>query len=100
MKRFSPRWAKLALIAVVIAPLCVSLGWREVVGPCDYIAQGGLLLLMFALPFCTPLQTSLGKQFGLFYAVGFVWGVWRMAYFDQITRNGVPGSGYLVLLAM
>src|SRR5690348_16746841 len=100
MKRWSPSSIRVALIAVVIAPLCVSLVWRSAVRPCDFVAQGGLLLLMFALPFCTPLQSGFGKQFALFYVVGFVWGIWRVFYFDPVTTNDVPGVGYLVAPAM
>ena len=58
MKRWSPNSIRVALIAIVIAPLCVSLVWRSAVRPCDFVAQGGLLLLMFALPFCTPAPLS------------------------------------------
>jgi len=100
MKRCSTGSMKVALIAIVIAPLCVSLAWRGAVGPCDYIAQAGLLLLMVALPFCTALQSSFGKQFALIYVAGFVWGLWRMFYFDNVTSNDIPGVGYLIAPAM
>jgi hypothetical protein len=100
MKRWSPGSIKVALIAIVIAPLSVSLAWQGAVGACDYIAQAGLLLLMFGLPFCTPLQSGFAKQFGLFYVVGFVWGLWRMLYFDNVTSNDIPGVGYLITPAM
>ena len=100
MKRWSPGSIKVALIAIVIAPLCVSLAWRGAVGACDCIAQAGLLVLMFALPFCTPSHSGFGKQFALFYVVGFVWGLWRMVYFDNVTKNDIPGVGYLIAPAM
>ena len=100
MKRIPPGVIKLALIAVVIGPLCVSLIWRQVVGPCDYIAQGGLLLLMFVLPFCTSLESSLKRHFGGVYVIGVVWGFWRMFYFDSITQNDISGVGYLIGPAM
>ena len=100
MKRWSPGSIKAALIATVIVPLCVSLAWKGAVGTCDYIAQAGLLLLMFTLPFCTPRRSGFAKQFGLFYLVGFLWGLWRMFYFDNVTSNDIPGIGYLIAPAM
>lgn len=69
-------------------------------GACDYIAQAGLLLLMFALPFCTPLQSRFARKFTLFYVVGLLWGIWRMFYFDCVTTNDIPGGGYLILPAI
>ena len=100
MKRWSPGLIKVGLIAMVIAPLCVSLAWRAAVGVCDYIAQAGLLLLMLALPLCTRPQLGFAKHFGLFYVVEFVWGLWRMFYFDNVTSNDIPGVGYLIAPAM
>jgi hypothetical protein len=100
MKRWSRRSVNITLVAVVIAPLCVSVAWKSAAGACDYIAQAGLTSLMVAPPFWAPVQSGFTKQFGLFYAVGFVWGLWRVFYFDWITRNDVPGIGYLILPAV
>jgi hypothetical protein len=100
MKRWSTVSVKVALIAVVVAPLCVSLAWRAALGVCDYIAQAGLLLLMFVLPFCTRPGSGFGRHFALFYTVGFIWGVWRGFYFDPLTQNDIPGIGYLILPLM
>jgi hypothetical protein len=80
MKRLSPGLIKFAVIALVVAPLFVSLAWREAVRPCDYAAQGGLLLLMLT--------------------VGFAWGLWRVFYFDPVTQNDIPGVGYLIAPVM
>lgn len=96
MKAFSLGQIKFALIALAIAPLLVGLAWREAVRPCDYVAQAGLLLLMLALPFCTPPGFGFGRHFALFYLVGFIWGVWRVFYFDPVTQNDIPGIGYLI----
>jgi len=100
MKRFRPGSVKLALILVVIAPLCVGLALRRAGGPCDYVAQAGLLALMIGLPFCTPRQSGFAKQFGLFCLVGLAWGCWRMAYFDPVTSNDIPGISYLLAPAI
>lgn len=97
MKQFRPGRIRLAIIALVIAPLLVSLAWREAVRPCDYIAHSGLLLLLLTLPFCTPLESGYGKQFAVFYVVGLTWGLWRGFSFDPITRNDFPGIGYLIV---
>jgi hypothetical protein len=52
---------------------------------------------MLALPFLTPLGSGVGKHFAVFYVLGFLWGVWRVAYFDPVTQNDVPGIGYLIV---
>jgi len=96
MKRPGPRLITITLIGVVIVPLLVSLVWRQILGACDYIALGGLFLLMIVLPFVTPLESGFGRQFGLQYAVWVVWSIWRGLYFDSITNNDIPGSGYFL----
>lgn len=100
MNRWNPSWIRLAGIGLVIVPMVVGLGWREAVRPCDYIAQAGLLLLMFTLPFCTPSDSGFGRPFGLLILAGVLWGAWRLAYFDSVTRNDVPGMGYVFVTFM
>jgi hypothetical protein len=96
MKLFSPVRIKRLLVVVIIAPLLVSLAWRGAVSPCDYVTQIGLILLVFLLPFLSSLQSSFGKVFGQIFLLGFLWGVWRLFFFDPITRNDIPGIGYLI----
>jgi hypothetical protein len=86
--------------ALVIAPLLLSFAWRGIIGTCDYASQGGLLLLMLTLPFCTSLESGFGKQFALICLSGFAWGLWRVFYFDQVTKNDIPGVGYLIVPVM
>jgi hypothetical protein len=100
VKRLSPGLIKFAVIALVVAPVFVSLAWREAARPCDYAAQGGLLLLMLTMPFCTRLQSGFGKPFAQIYAVGLTWGLWRVFYFDPVTQNDIPGVGYLIAPVM
>ncbi len=90
-------WVKVALTALVVTPLLVGLAWRQAVGACDYISQGALLLLMLALPFCPVPDASFMRHFAPIFLAGLAWGVWRFGYFDPVTRNDIPGIGYLLV---
>ena len=97
MRTFHPSQIRLALMMLVIVPLLVGIAWRRAVCACDYIAQVALLLLMLLPPWCTPAKFGAGRHFGLVFLAGFTWGIWRGFYFDIVTRNDIPGMGYLVL---
>lgn len=97
MKVFHPSHIRSAILVLVIAPMLLSIAWRQVVGPCDYIAQFSLLILSLLPPCFTPQQSGPGKHFGLVFLATFIWGIWRVAYFDVVTHNDIPGIGYLML---
>ena len=89
---------RLTWIAVVlaIAPLLVSLAWREGIGACDYLAQSGIVALMTILPFLNHPESGFRNQLILIWSIGLAWGIWRISYFDVVTENDVPGMGYIV----
>ncbi len=97
MKPSSAKWVKIALTALVLAPLLVGLGWREAIRACDFISQGALLLVIVALPFCPVADSSFMRHFAPIFLAGLAWGVWRFGYFDPVTRNDIPGIGYLLV---
>ena len=84
------------MLGITLLPLLVSLIWKAIVGPCDYASQAGLLLLSLLIPFTAPVQWSGFRLYLSLYGIWFLWGVWRFAYFDMITKNDIPGMGYLV----
>ena len=61
----------------------------------DYVVQGLILLLTFVYPWFLRLGQG-GRAFVFPFVVIFVWGIWRMAYFDPTTHNDIPGFGYIV----
>ena len=83
---------------LVIVPMIISIFWRSRASACDYMAQGGLVLMALVLPFTTLLQTNLGKLFSLLFGMMLLWGAWRMFYFDIVTGND-PGPGIVYLVA-
>ena len=60
----------------------------------DYVIEGVILLLVFVHPWFLPIGRS-SRAFGLPFLIILVWGFWRMAYFDPVTENDVPGIGYI-----
>jgi hypothetical protein len=61
----------------------------------DWAFQGVLVFLTIVYPWFMR-RGRLGRLFLLLTFTGFVWGAWRMFFFDLITNNDVPGMGYLV----
>jgi hypothetical protein len=61
----------------------------------DYVVQGLILLLTFVHPWFLRLGQE-ARAFGFPFVVIFIWGIWRMAYFDPATHNDIPGIGYIV----
>jgi TRAP-type C4-dicarboxylate transport system permease small subunit len=60
----------------------------------DWCIQAAFLLLILVHPwFLRAGQSS--AAFGRPFFVGIIWGIWRMFYFDPITRNDIPGMGYI-----
>jgi hypothetical protein len=57
----------------------------------------GLLLLVLLPPCFTPADCGPAKHFELVFLAGFLWGIWRFAYFDIVTQNDIPGIGYLIV---
>jgi hypothetical protein len=100
MRHIFHRWTGPGLIAVVAMGLLLGLIWRGGVGMCDYIAQIALCLLALVLPFLTPRESRFGRQAGTIFLTGFAWGIWRIAYFDSVTRNAIPGMGYILFASM
>jgi hypothetical protein len=85
-----------ALIACVLLPLFVGIVWPKIIVACDYFAQDGLLLIVFAGPFLVPPETRGRSYFAKVAGLVFVWGLWRLFWFDSIVGNDVPGIGYLL----
>lgn len=100
MARKFQRWTGPVLIAVVAISLLVSLVLRSSIGACDYIAQAGMICLTLALPFAARLESKFGWQIAQIFFTTFVWGIWRISYFDSVTRNDVPGFGYVIMSVM
>jgi len=90
------RNASFALVCVAILPLVVSLVWKAAIGPLDYISQGSLFLLSFVFPFLAPIHWKAVRILAIVWSCWFVWGFWRLLYFDPITNNDIPGIGYFV----
>lgn len=61
----------------------------------DYLLQGIIFLLVFVHPWFLRLGQGI-RAFGYPLIAIFVWGLWRMFYFDPATKNDVPGIGYFV----
>jgi len=62
----------------------------------DYVVQGIIALLVLVHPwFLRPGQSL--RAYGFPFLAIFAWGVWRMAYFDPVTHNAIPGIGYFVV---
>jgi glucose dehydrogenase len=97
MVRKFQRWTGPVIIAVAAISLLVSLVWRSSIGACDYIVQAGMVLLTLVLPFCACLESKFGWQAAQIFFTTFVWGIWRIGYFDPVTRNDVPGFGYVIM---
>ena len=51
---------------------------------------------MFILPFVADLDLKFRKHFASMFVVAFLWGVWRLVYFDPVTNNDIPGIAYLI----
>jgi hypothetical protein len=61
----------------------------------DYVMQGVIAMLVLVYPwFLRPGQGR--RAFGAPFLAIFAWGIWRIAYFDSVKRNDVPGIGYFV----
>lgn len=72
---------------IVEPPLLVSIT--------DWALQALFAFFIFVHPwFLGPGKG--GRAFGRPFLSGFIWGIWRLLYFDGITKNDVPGMGYLV----
>lgn len=62
----------------------------------DYVVQVIIALLVLVHPwFLRPGQGRRAFCFPFFTI--FVWGIWRMTYFDPKTSNDIPGIGYFVV---
>ena len=61
----------------------------------DWSFQAVLLLLTFVHPWFLRIGQS-SRAFGFPFLLIFVWGIWRMFFFDPTTNNDVPGIGYIV----
>jgi hypothetical protein len=62
----------------------------------DYLVQGTIALLVLVRPwFLRPGQGR--RAFWVPFLAIFVWGIWRVAYFDPATHNDIPGVGYFVV---
>ncbi len=78
--------------------MLLGLFLRSIIVPCDYVAQGGLVLSTLGLPFIADLDSPFRKLAALLFLEWFVWGMWRMFYFDAVTSNNAgPGIGYLLV---
>ncbi len=62
----------------------------------DYVVQGIIALLVLVHPwFLRPGQGL--RAFGFPFLAIFIWGIWRLRYFDPKTHNDIPGTGYVVV---
>lgn len=85
---------RMCLLFAIVLPIAVSFIFPSAVSPVDYIIQGALIISVFAVPF---LGSKLGGVFGMPFLFGFIWGVWRLLYFDCLTENDIPGMGYIIV---
>ena len=61
----------------------------------DIVIQGVIALLIFVHPwFLRPGQRR--RAFWYPFVATFLWGFWRVLYFDIVMHNDVPGIGYFV----
>ncbi len=100
MKNLDSRYrTAFGMSAAVGISMLTGLLWRNIIVPCDYIAQAGLILLMFILPFVADLETGFifTRHSTWMFLITLSWGVWRMFYFDLVTWNDIPGIGYLIM---
>jgi len=61
----------------------------------DWAIQGFIALSVLVFPFLLKPESG-GRAFGYPFMIIFVWGIWRMAYYDGATHNDIPGIGYFV----
>lgn len=98
--RLTRRWFSLALSSVVLLAFGVSVIWRPTLGACDYIAQAGIIILALVAPFINARERRAGWHLAKLFFLGVAWTFWRMAWFDSLTHNDVPGGIYLYVIAV
>ena len=59
----------------------------------DWSMQGLFLLLTFVHPWFLGPGRGV-RAFTRPLVVGFLWGMWRVGYYDWTTHNDIPGMGY------
>lgn len=60
----------------------------------DWMFLGIMGASVLVLPFFLPLGSG-KRAFKYPFLIIFVWGIWRMGYFDIATNNDIPGMGYI-----
>jgi len=85
---------RMSLVFAVLLSILVSFIFPRSSSVADYIIQGVLVISTITFPF---LRIRLGSAFGVPFFLGIIWGFWRMAYFDSLIKNDIPGIGYIVV---
>lgn len=85
---------RMGLVVAVMVPILISFIFPRAVSAVDYIIQGALIISAIVFSF---LRIGLGSAFGMPFLLGIVWGFWRIAYFDPLTENDIPGIGYVIV---
>jgi hypothetical protein len=84
----------MGLVLAVLLPMLTGLVIPESAHAADSITTYALLASVVILPFS---RASLRVAFWMPLLMGTLWGIWRMAFFDPLTKNDIPGIGYFVL---
>jgi hypothetical protein len=92
MLRRSRILLQVSFSVAALIPMLASLLFPGFLSMADYITQAALIISPAAFLFFQP---RLKFAFGIPFFLGFVWGLWRMAYFDPLTENDIPGIGYI-----
>ena len=61
----------------------------------DWLFQGVIAFSILILPILLPKGAHF-RSVGYPFLVIVAWGLWRMAYFDPVMDNDVPGVGYII----
>ena len=62
----------------------------------DWVFQGIIACSILVLPFVLP-EGAASRALGYPFLAMLAWGFWRMAYFDPVMGNDVPGISYIII---
>lgn len=93
MKLNTQAVVRTGLVLVALVLVCIGSLFSGALSAVDYFIQGVILVSVFVVPI---VGSSLRSTFWVPILIGLVWGLWRMTYFDPVTKNDIPGVGYLV----
>ena len=93
MKLSTQAVIQFGLVFVALLLVCIGSLFSGTLSGVDYLIQGVILISALIVPM---MGGSLRSTFWVPVLVGLIWGVWRMACFDPVTKNDIPGIGYLI----